>query len=664
MPKENNKVDINKHEIDIDTLFKQNVNDLSAIKELYRKLQDIENKISQIKYIDSNLANKLKKDYEKLKKIILEENIQLQLYNEINNIKTELNTCEKKYNEINNIKTELNTCAKKDDVAKISSGTPLFASSTTEMKDTTKNYVNTTDGYLYIYNNGAWINSNVKYQELGLSKNQVLLDNMKYNSFGNLFLYDGTKQNNTMFLTFKKSNIITKIKINCKIMIENYVDEQEINPELIIEAYEDYNEENGIAWWFTNKFTNRFINEFKNEYIDFEDTITIPSKALNGIGFKINSGNLTAHAKYYIKNLKIYLDNEIITDIKCPLNSINSNSSEIKKEKSFIVDDKEVNNMINNNFNFVVKPYLNLTIDEQLTKIDSMTKSYLNKIVCWGDSITEGGGPGLPYPSVLQSLLGDNVSVINRGSSGQCSGNIAFRQGGKQIYVNSDFTIPSDNTQYVYFKLRDEDYQNMRTDAPMECIINGVKGEIIITYTDSVYGVKFKRETTGDSVKVSVGTKIKSTQAIHSDDLSIIWIGRNDIAFSYPHQIDGVIKNVKNIVNNLTPKIKRFLVLSVTTAYVETPTGKFSTQYNWIMEINKQLKELYPNNFISAQDYLVNECIYDCGFIPTQQDLECMSVGTIPPQVLADDLHPNERAREMIAKNLIYKELNKRGWII
>ena len=68
MTNENNKM-----QVDIDNLFKQNVNDLSSIKELYRKLKDIENKISQIKYIDSNLANKLKKDYENLKKIILED---------------------------------------------------------------------------------------------------------------------------------------------------------------------------------------------------------------------------------------------------------------------------------------------------------------------------------------------------------------------------------------------------------------------------------------------------------------------------------------------------------------------------------------------------------------------------------------------------------------
>ena len=87
-------IDINKHEVDIDTLFKQNENDLVSIKELYRKLKDLEKKISQIKYIDSNLADKLKKDYEKLKRIILDENVQLQLTNDINEIKSRLENLE------------------------------------------------------------------------------------------------------------------------------------------------------------------------------------------------------------------------------------------------------------------------------------------------------------------------------------------------------------------------------------------------------------------------------------------------------------------------------------------------------------------------------------------------------------------------------------------
>ena len=83
--------DINSQQIDIENLFKQNVNDLASIKELYRKLKELENKISQIKYIDSNLADKLKKDYEKLKRIILDENIQAKLTNDINEIDTSIN---------------------------------------------------------------------------------------------------------------------------------------------------------------------------------------------------------------------------------------------------------------------------------------------------------------------------------------------------------------------------------------------------------------------------------------------------------------------------------------------------------------------------------------------------------------------------------------------
>ena len=87
-------IDINKHEVDIDNLFKQNENDLVSIKELYKKLKDLEKKITQIKYIDSNLTDKLKKDYEKLKRIILDENIQAQLTNDINDIKSRLENLE------------------------------------------------------------------------------------------------------------------------------------------------------------------------------------------------------------------------------------------------------------------------------------------------------------------------------------------------------------------------------------------------------------------------------------------------------------------------------------------------------------------------------------------------------------------------------------------
>ena len=69
MTNENNKM-----QVDIENLINQNANNLSAIKELYRKLEDMENKISQIKYIDTKLIDMIKKDYEKFKSEILNEN--------------------------------------------------------------------------------------------------------------------------------------------------------------------------------------------------------------------------------------------------------------------------------------------------------------------------------------------------------------------------------------------------------------------------------------------------------------------------------------------------------------------------------------------------------------------------------------------------------------
>ena len=87
MPKENNKM-----QVDIDTLKKQNVNDLLSIKELYKRIEELGEKITQIKYIDNTLVKKLKKEYEKLKKIILDENIQVKLTNDIKTINSQMDT--------------------------------------------------------------------------------------------------------------------------------------------------------------------------------------------------------------------------------------------------------------------------------------------------------------------------------------------------------------------------------------------------------------------------------------------------------------------------------------------------------------------------------------------------------------------------------------------
>ena len=106
MRKEKNKIDINKHEIDIDTLKKQNVYDLLSIKELYKRIEELGEKITQIKYIDNTIVNKLKKEYLNLEKLILDENIQIKLTNDIKTIISQIET----------INSQLDNKANKDDI--------------------------------------------------------------------------------------------------------------------------------------------------------------------------------------------------------------------------------------------------------------------------------------------------------------------------------------------------------------------------------------------------------------------------------------------------------------------------------------------------------------------------------------------------------------------
>ena len=89
-------IENNKIQVDIENLIKQNVNDLLSIKELYSKLEELGEKITQIKYIDNTLVKKLKKEYEKLQKIILDENIQVKLNNDIETINSQLDNLKKK----------------------------------------------------------------------------------------------------------------------------------------------------------------------------------------------------------------------------------------------------------------------------------------------------------------------------------------------------------------------------------------------------------------------------------------------------------------------------------------------------------------------------------------------------------------------------------------
>ena len=59
----------------------------------------------------------------------------------------------------------------------VASGSPLVASSTSGMTDTTRTYVNTTDGYWYYYNGTDWTRGGV-YQSTGIANNSIDLQKL------------------------------------------------------------------------------------------------------------------------------------------------------------------------------------------------------------------------------------------------------------------------------------------------------------------------------------------------------------------------------------------------------------------------------------------------------------------------------------------------------
>ena len=77
-------------------------------------------------------------------------------------------TIESVNNNINSLDTKVNSLA---------SGSPLVASSISDMTDTTRVYVNTTDGHWYYYNGSQWTNGGV-YQATGIAEKSIEYDHL------------------------------------------------------------------------------------------------------------------------------------------------------------------------------------------------------------------------------------------------------------------------------------------------------------------------------------------------------------------------------------------------------------------------------------------------------------------------------------------------------
>ena len=265
-------------------------------------------------------------------------------------------------------------------------------------------------------------------------------------------------------------------------------------------------------------------------------------------------------------------------------------------------------------------------------------------IVCWGDSLTQGG-----YPEILQKSCNNNVYVTNMGIGGENSSSIAARQGGISLQVDA-FVIPSD-TSLVEINLKSKDGNMIElakrtyTNGLNPCYINNIMGKI--TYSEGKY--YFSRYSEGKEIQIEDNTQvITDGMKNYKDDLMVIWAGTNDTPNT---------TTIQNVINNIDAMIE----------YSNNPDyiiiGLTSKNYMpEVVEVNEILANKYGEHFLDIRTYILEHGLSDAEITPTEQDETDLQNGEIPTSLRSDNVHLNEYGYTIVGTQ-VYNKLIALGYI-
>lgn len=301
--------------------------------------------------------------------------------------------------------------------------------------------------------------------------------------------------------------------------------------------------------------------------------------------------------------------------------------------------------------------------------LEALTKSRLDQLAAYGDSLTEAGqGGGATWETTLQTLRGRGT-IANRGVSGQTSGTVAIRQGGAVAALTSAITIPADASAVAVSFQSTTAPLNNRGDASNTIVgtLGGVAGTLKITSntgaaTGAFSGTFTPTTAVGSTTAVPAGTAfIPPTAAVDREATQIFWTGRNDVAFSGATTTTGVVAATTAMAAYLAASVQvpRFLVVSVTTSQTET-TG--TSGYTSVKAINTALAAAFPNNFVDLLTEIKTNGLAKCGITPTAADNTALAGDTIPPSLTVDGLHFTEACRTNVIAPFIARQMALRGW--
>ena len=336
----------------------------------------------------------------------------------------------------------------------------------------------------------------------------------------------------------------------------------------------------------------------------------------------------------------------------------------LSPEKALIVQKQSEQEYINESLLSLTK-----TITEIKTGIPVFSKP---KIVCWGDSLTAQGG----WIETLSELCGG--ICYNGGTGGENARTIMARQGADVMMINH-ITIPA-ACEPVTIAVRETD-GGITTEAGKKVtpLLQGGKQHVNPVMIGNVEGTlkwtgkshadmsgtwTFTRSKPGNEVIIDRPTAIRTFfDRIHNrpDEIMIIFMGQNG---GYD-DLDSLINMHRKMIDHF--KGKEYLILGLSSGSAESRA-----------EYEEAMKNAFGRRFISLREYLTTP-IYDSdgnivscygladqGLKPEEKNykgitykaLEEIATGTVPHQILIDNVHYTKKTKNVIGK-MVYRKMKE-----
>lgn len=276
------------------------------------------------------------------------------------------------------------------------------------------------------------------------------------------------------------------------------------------------------------------------------------------------------------------------------------------------------------------------------------------RVVMWGDSLTAAQGTG------MSGLIG--VPVTNRGVSGWASRDVAIRQGAQDVVLDAvGGQIPASGAVSVTVTSPANGLTPYVNTAWVGDLV-GVRGTLARDFATNTW--TFTRAAAGQAVGCPAGSTFHAVEdEQYLDYIAVIGVGRNDVYLA--DFIPPLLDSIARMVDNLSPRVRQFVVASVTNMQTEGPGN---AKYAQILSLNQQLSSIYGARYFDLRrEFIVKglDMALANGWITeiTSADTAAVADDRPPPSLMSDNTHRNA-AGVLVDQHLHAANIISKGYVL